>query len=182
MNELQIYCAATRLAVGDREHFIKMACVKNPELEERVHAMFDTKSGPVNHLPKPASQAVGKTVVTRNVKEALVVYFADTRILDEARITEIGAELNGLVQRCPGQKMVLNFNNVTFMSSALLSKIISFNKACSKAHIELHLCEIAPDIRKVFDLMKLNSVLHVHATEAKAIAAFEKHSFFSLRK
>ena len=182
MNDLQIYCAATRLSNGDREHFIQMACAKNPEMAERVHAMFEANSGGANDVRKPVPQSFGKTIVTRNVKDVLVIYFADSRILEEARITEIGLELHGLIQRCPGLKMVLNFINVTFMSSALLSKIISFNKECSRAHIELHLCEIAPDIRKVFELMKLNSVLHVHTTEQKAIAAFEKHSFFGLRK
>ena len=182
MNELQIYCAATRLSNEQREEFIQAACVKNPELLQRVRALFDAKTKGGEQPPSATPQAAGKNIIARTKDEVLIGYFANTQILDAAKINEIGTELLSLIQHCPGRKLVLNFHAVTYMSSAFLGKIINLHTECIKAQIDLRLCEIAPNLLKVFELMKLTKVLHIHPTEQKAIAAFDKHGIFGLRK
>ena len=62
--------------------------------------------------------------------EVLVVYFADAKILDDARIQQIGKDLTEMVTKAEHQKMLLNFQNVGFMSSAMIGKLILLSKKC----------------------------------------------------
>ena len=182
MHELNIYCTAMKLPSGERDLYIQTACRNDPQLLGKVRALFDAKNvTPSPSLPSPA-QAPGKGMKTRIVNNILIAYFADVRIVDSARINEIGTELISLIQRCPGRKMILNFNAVQFMSSALLSKIISLNLECGIAQVELRICDITPSIMKVFELMKLTGSLNICKTEEKAIASFDKRSFFGALK
>ena len=118
------------------------------------------------------------SIQSREQDDVLIAYFTDSRILDEAKIQEIGNMLNALVAKTPAGRMVLNFKNVSFMSSAMLGKIILVNKKCKGADVDLRLCEIAPAIMEVFKVMKLNKVLNIQKSEEKAIESFDKKGFF----
>lgn len=181
MHELNIYLAATKLPTGDREHFIQGACAKNPQLLDRVRALFEKMAAGSGPIAVDAAPASGNTIQTRYANGILIAYLADARILDAARIDQIGSELLGLIQVCPGRKLVLNFNKVDFMSSAMLGKIIRLSNECRSAQIDLRLCEIAPKIMKVFELTKLNVALNIDRSEEKALAAFAKRGLFGSR-
>lgn len=118
------------------------------------------------------------TLQTKEEGDVLVVYFTDVKILDEARIQEIGRDLTALVGKTPSGKMLLNFKAVTFMSSAMIGKIIQLNKKCKGADVDLRLCEISPNVMEVFKLMRLNKVLNIQKTEEKAVGSFDKKGWF----
>jgi len=110
----------------------------------------------------------------------LVVYFNDAKILDEATIQEIGKEL---IEKCDSaangtKKMLVNFKEVSFMSSAMIGKIILLNKKAKEYDIKLKLCDISSNLMEVFKLMKLNKVLDIQTSEAKAVASFDKKGWF----
>ncbi len=182
MHELNIYCAAMKLPSGERDMYIQTACHNDPQLLGKVRSLFDAKRLTPSQSPQAPASMPGKALKTRIVNGVLIAYFADARILDSARINEIGPELLALIQRCPDRRMILSFNAVQFMSSALLGKIISLNRECGNAQIELRICDITPSIMKVFKLMKLTGTLNICKTEEEAIASFEKRSFLEAPK
>jgi len=110
--------------------------------------------------------------------EVLVVYFNDAKILDEAKIQQIGNELMEKVSEAPNAKLLLNFTNVTFMSSAMIGKIILLNKKCKASKVNLKLCDISDNVMEVFKLMRLNKILDIQKSEEKGLAAFEKKGLF----
>lgn len=110
--------------------------------------------------------------------EILVVYFNDAKILDEAKIQQIGNELMEKVGEAPNAKLLLNFSNVTFMSSAMIGKVILLNKKSKGAKVNLKLCEISDNVMEVFKLMRLNKILDIQKSEEKALAAFDKKGLF----
>ena len=110
--------------------------------------------------------------------EVLVVYFADAKILDDARIQQIGKDLTEMVTKAEHQKMLLNFQNVGFMSSAMIGKLILLSKKCKADAVDLRLCNIMPNIMEVFKIMKLNKVFDIQTDEAAALKAFEKKGWF----
>ena len=110
--------------------------------------------------------------------DILIAYFTDGRILDEAKIQQIGSGLMDLIPQCTSKRMLLNFANVSFMSSAMIGKIILVNKKCKEAGIDLRLCEISDGIMEIFKMMKLQKVLNIQKDEAKAIASFDKKGLF----
>lgn len=110
--------------------------------------------------------------------DVLVVSFTEAKILDEARIQQIGKDLMDMTAQATAGKMVLNFANVTFMSSAMIGKIILLNKKCKSGNIALKLCNISDNVMEVFKLMRLNKILDLQKDEEKAIASFDKKGWF----
>ena len=110
--------------------------------------------------------------------DILVVYFNDAKILDEAKIQQIGVELNEKVATATGGRLLLNFDNVSFMSSAMIGKVILVNKKCKAANINLKLSNISDNVMEVFKLMRLNKILDIQKDEEKALKSFDKKKLF----
>ena len=57
------------------------------------------------------------------------------------------------------KKMVLNFQGVQFMSSAMIGKLVLLNKKCKASEVALKLCQISPNVLEVFKITRLNQQL-----------------------
>ena len=99
-----------------------------------------------------------------------VVTFADSKIIDEDEIQELGQELYDLVEREGHRRFILNFSHVEFLSSAALGKLISFEKKVSTHDGELILTNIRPEIYEVFAITKLTKLFTIKDDEADALA------------
>jgi len=104
--------------------------------------------------------------------EISVVTFTDQKILDEAAIQELGAELFALVEHDNRKSILLDFAGVEFLSSAALGKLITFDRKLKTAKGRLKMCGLAPGILEVFQVTKLNKVFDIRAERAEALAAF----------
>ena len=99
-----------------------------------------------------------------------VVRFQDQKIIDPEAIQELGQELFDLVEREDRKKLVLNFENVEFLSSAALGKLITFEKKAKRNDSELILTNISPEIFQVFAITNLDKLFQIKDTEADALA------------
>ncbi|MDZ4656435.1 MAG: STAS domain-containing protein [Bythopirellula sp.] len=99
-----------------------------------------------------------------------VVKFKDQKIIDPEAIQELGDELFTLVEKDNRQKIVLNFANVEFLSSAALGKLITFEKKTKKNGAKLILSNIAPEIFQVFAITNLDKLFTIKDNEADALA------------
>jgi anti-sigma B factor antagonist len=116
--------------------------------------------------------AAHRRIDVAKVGEVTVVKFLDKKILDEASIQELGAELFGLVEQDNRRSILLNFANVEFLSSAALGKLITLDRKVKAAKGRLKLSNIRPEIFEVFQITKLNKVFDIRADDAEAISAF----------
>jgi anti-sigma B factor antagonist len=112
---------------------------------------------------------------TRRIKvsesgQVSVVTFVDSKIIDEAEIQEMGQELYDLVEREGRKKILLNFANVEFLSSAALGKLIGFDKRIKQHSAQLMLSNIRPEIYEVFAITKLTKLFQIKDDEADALA------------
>ena len=78
-------------------------------------------------------------------------------------------ELTELVTNPNNQKIVLNFENVSFMSSAMIGKLVLFGNKCKSAKVSLRMCNINENVDEVFQLMKLGKVFSLDADEKTAL-------------
>lgn len=101
-----------------------------------------------------------------------VVRFRDRKILDEAAIQELGAELAALVDVDNRKAILLDFDGVEFLSSAALGKLITFDRKVKTSQGRLKMCGISPGILEVFQVTKLNKVFDIRGDAAEAIGAF----------
>lgn len=101
-----------------------------------------------------------------------VVRFVDRRILDATNIEELGAELIGLVEADNRKKLLLNFTDVEFLSSATLNQLIVLEKRVKDAKGSLKLSNLRPEIYEVFVITRLNQLFEIHEEQGDALGAF----------
>jgi anti-sigma B factor antagonist len=118
------------------------------------------------------SQPQRRRLSVEDVGEVTVVNFTDRKILDEQNIQLIGEQLFSLVDEAGRRKILLNFANVEYLSSAALGKLITLNKKVQAAGGRLILCNIDPQIYEVFEITKLNKLFKIHKEEQAAMQAF----------
>ena len=106
------------------------------------------------------------------IGDVLVVNFVDKKILDEQNIQVIGEQLFGLVDQDGRRKLLLNFGNVEYLSSAALGKLITLNKKLQAAGGRLILCNIDPQIYEVFEITKLDKFFNIQKEEQAALQSF----------
>ena len=106
------------------------------------------------------------------VGDITVVRFVHHKIIDDLIIQELGQELFALVEVDKRAKLVLNFYNVEFLSSAALGKLITLDKKMKPLGGKIRLSNIRPEIFEVFRITKLNKLFDIKDDEADAIKAF----------
>jgi len=107
-----------------------------------------------------------------HIGDVTVVNFVDRKILDEQNIQIIGEQLFSLVDELGRRKLILNFSNVEYLSSAALGKFITLNKKVNAASGKLVLCNIDPQIYEVFEITKLNKLFNIQKEEQAGLQSF----------
>lgn len=106
-----------------------------------------------------------------DIGDVTVVNFTDKKILDEQTIQTIGEQLFSLVDESGRRKLLLNFGNVEYLSSAALAKFITLHKKIQQNGGRLALCSIDPQIKEVFEITKLTRIFSIYAGEQEALQA-----------
>ncbi|MBI4613248.1 MAG: STAS domain-containing protein [Planctomycetes bacterium] len=110
--------------------------------------------------------------------DVTVVYFQDTGILDERNINLIAEELFGIVETKNKIKLLLNFEKVEYLSSAVLGKLVALQKKVKEFKGDLHLCCIRESILKVFQVTKLDKLFKIYDNQQRGVKAFSGISLF----
>ena len=104
--------------------------------------------------------------------DVTIAKFVDKKILDEGNIQIIGNQLFSLVEDDGRSKIVLDFSNVEYLSSAALGKLITMDKKVRGAKGQLRLCTVRPEIYEVFAITKLNKLFKMFENRDKALEGF----------
>ena len=125
--------------------------------EEQVVALDEIE------MPKDALLRIQKQ------NDVAVVSFASSRILDQSNVQQLGEEFDALVDRYKLRKIVLNFANVSYMSSAVMGKLVSLLKKVQASGGKLKLCGIEESIFEIFKIMRFDKMFDIRANEDEAI-------------
>jgi anti-sigma B factor antagonist len=106
------------------------------------------------------------------VGDVTVVRFVDRRILDANNIEELGVELFALIEKENRRKLLLNFADVEFLSSAALNKLIILDKKLREGRGKLKLSNLRPEIFEVFVITRLTQLFDIKEEEKEALEAF----------
>jgi anti-anti-sigma factor len=109
---------------------------------------------------------------TVHVDDVLVVYFPDHELMDEEQNRRIGADLLELTAQAKGAKMMVSFRGVDFVTSSMLGQLVMLNKRCLSHQIGLKICDVGPDLRMIFRIVRLDTLVEVCGDEASALQAF----------
>jgi anti-sigma B factor antagonist len=119
-----------------------------------------------------STQPRRRRLEVEDIGDVTVVSFTDRKILDEQNIQIIGEQLFSLVDELGRRKLLLNFGNVEYLSSAALGKLITLNKKLQGVGGKLILCNIHPQIYEVFEITKLNKLLNIRKDEQEGLQMF----------
>ena len=119
-----------------------------------------------------AAQPRRRRLEVEDIGDVTVVNFVDRKILDEQNIQIIGEQLFSLVEEVGRRKILLNFGNVEYLSSAALGKLITLNKKLQAAQGKLILCNIDAQIYEVFEITKLDKFFKIVKDEQAGLQAF----------
>ena len=119
-----------------------------------------------------STQPRRRRLEVEDIGDVTVVNFVDRRILDEQNIQIIGEQLFSLVDEVGRRKILLNFGNVEFLSSAALGKLIALHKKLQAVGGRLILCNIDPEIYEVFEITRLDKFFNIQKEEQAALQAF----------
>ena len=117
-------------------------------------------------------------IVVNKISDVGVVNFATSQVLDEMNVQQLGQELMDLVEKQYMVKMVINFEKIRFLSSAVLGKLISLNKRIAKEKGRLAFCSINDDIIQVFKITRLDKLIPIYRTEDEAREGVQKGGLF----
>jgi anti-sigma B factor antagonist len=107
-----------------------------------------------------------------DVNGVTIARFTDKKILDESNIQIIGNQLFNLVDEDHREKIILDFTNVEYLSSAALGKLITMDKKVKASGGKLRLCSIRSDIKEVFKITRLDKLFQILDNRDKAIEGF----------
>ncbi len=107
-----------------------------------------------------------------DVGDVSIAKFIDKKILDENNIQIIGNQLFALVDEDARTKIILDFSNVEYLSSAALGKLITMEKKVKAAKGNLRLACIRPEIYEVFAITKLNRLFKIYEDQERALDGF----------
>ncbi len=93
--------------------------------------------------------------------EVSIVTFEDENILEETQIKKLEQVLMPVIKENQDHKLVLNFENVRFMSSAFLGLLVKVHKRVLEMGGHLQLFNLDPKIRKVFEITQLTKIFDI---------------------
>jgi anti-sigma B factor antagonist len=110
--------------------------------------------------------------------DILTIRILEERLVDPEQLKRLFEDLHALLGKSEERQVILDFAAVKFMASAMLGKLVAFQKKCEEFRAKLKLCSVSPDILEVFKITKLNKVFDIQADEAAARKSFNKRGFF----
>ena len=100
-------------------------------------------------------------IIVENGTDVTLVTFADETILDEPQIRRLERAPLPVVRRNKDKQLVLNFQNVRFMSSSFLGLLVKVHKRVVELGGHLQLFNLDPKIHKVFEITQLVKVFDI---------------------
>ncbi|HSV27686.1 MAG TPA: STAS domain-containing protein [Sedimentisphaerales bacterium] len=112
-------------------------------------------------------------IVVDYVNNVAVVTFTNDKILEEADVKAIEESVFPLVRQSEPVLLVLNFENIQFLSSAVLGILIRILTAVKRKDGHMRLCGINEKIYDIFKITRLNKVFEAHPDVASAVKSIQ---------
>ena len=93
--------------------------------------------------------------------------------MDPSRIEMMGRELLSLVKEDETENVLINFENVSFFSSAAINKLIVLEKRIRAQGGQIRLSNLRPEVRDLFSYTNLDSMFQINDKQSEAIESFK---------
>lgn len=104
----------------------------------------------------------------QKVDSVSVVKFRDEKVMDPARIEQMGNELLEIAGE-ENASVLINFDNVSFFSSAAINKLIVLEKQMRANGGKLRLCSLRPEVRDLFSYTSLDQMFEIDREQVESV-------------
>jgi anti-sigma B factor antagonist len=108
-------------------------------------------------------------IISQRMENGLIITVMAKELLEDAEITELENAIIRLLGQGAAMNIVLSFENVKFLSSAVLRVLIKVNTAVGQQKGKLRLCNIDPKIMEVFKITRLDKVFNIRKNVDEAV-------------
>lgn len=110
-------------------------------------------------------------ITTQEVGRYMVIEFHTPSLMDPVKLTEMGESLYRLVDLEDRRCLILDFEQVQYVSSQFVGILMMLHKKLSKLpKSRLILCSLGPRIAELLRITNLNKVLEIRPSQKEAIA------------
>jgi anti-sigma B factor antagonist len=95
-------------------------------------------------------------------------------VLDAVNVNQFGREVLDYVGDHAGVNLLLDFERVEYLSSAVLTELIRIKKAVVETGGDLRLCALSEAIGKVFEITNLDQIFSIEPDLRTALPRFQR--------
>jgi anti-anti-sigma factor len=107
----------------------------------------------------------------KRVNNVVVVYLSGR--LDVHLSAEIEKEINKIIQNEPNTNLLMNLNDVEYMSSSGLRIFVSTMRILKEQKRLLKLCNMNNAVKKIFEVVELMDMFDIYESEEEALKSFK---------
>jgi anti-sigma B factor antagonist len=108
-------------------------------------------------------------VSVENIGGAVVVTVLGERLLEDADIRTVHGSITNILERTPRARLVIDFRNIRFLSSAVLGLLIRASKRVYEKGGAMRLCGINPKVLEIFRITRLDKIFDIHPDVKDAV-------------
>ena len=112
--------------------------------------------------------------VKHDLSELLVIHLRDVDVQDQDAAEQIRYKLGFIVDTASISQLLIDLENVSFLSSSAIGQLIMLKKKCDLEEIALALCNISSGNMKVLRLVRGDEVLDIFPDQWTAIDSLRK--------
>lgn len=101
-------------------------------------------------------------ISVRYAENATIVTLTDEKILEENDVRALQASIMSVIEQAERINLILDFQNVRFLSSAVLGLLIRISKRVYEGDGQLKLCSINPKIYEIFKITRLTKIFDIY--------------------
>ena len=101
---------------------------------------------------------------------ATVATITNATMLDATNVISFGRQATDYIKEHSCTNMLINFEQIQYMSSAGLTELLRVNEALKPQHGAVHLYGLNNDIYNVFRITNLDTIFIIHTTDTLDLA------------
>lgn len=106
----------------------------------------------------------------QEIEKYTIVEFRTASLMDPLQLEEISAAIYRLVDDEDHRRIILDFEQVEYLSSQALGILMSLHKKLSQLpHSQLVLCGVGPTLMQLLKITALDKVLKIKPTQKEAL-------------
>ena len=116
-----------------------------------------------------SSRSVNQWMETEEKEGVWIVRFVHSDLMEDETIDAIGEHLYDLIKRGGCRRLVLQFSVVRRVSSHMIGELVVLLKRMLTAGGCVVLCELVPELRDTFMLLRLDRIFTIRDAEEDAL-------------